>query len=177
MSVRLVSVMIQESKVPCCDVPGCTRPAAGRDRKPDGTVRYRKANWVRREYGKELTGWVCGFHHKGRYNMGKMAYRKHVEGKCSCSNVDGHLGFPCVLSKDWYKELLDTDMFPAHALLGLLDCDHIDGNSSHNDAENIQIICKFCHYLKTYLHKDWLDHAIPYTAPNSLDSLFISLTD
>jgi len=41
-----------------------------------------------------------------------------------------------------------------------LDVDHIDGNRTNNDLQNLQILCSNCHRLKTYLNKDWeqFDH-------------------
>lgn len=36
-----------------------------------------------------------------------------------------------------------------------LDTDHIDGNPSNNDPQNIQTLCANCHRLKTKLNQDW----------------------
>lgn len=35
-----------------------------------------------------------------------------------------------------------------------LDIDHIDGNSSNNDPNNLQTLCANCHRLKTFLNRD-----------------------
>ncbi len=37
-----------------------------------------------------------------------------------------------------------------------LDVDHIDGNHSNNDEENLQTLCANCHRLKTHLNKDYM---------------------
>jgi 5-methylcytosine-specific restriction endonuclease McrA len=36
-----------------------------------------------------------------------------------------------------------------------LDVDHIDGNGSNNNPENLQTLCANCHRLKTTLNEDW----------------------
>lgn len=35
-----------------------------------------------------------------------------------------------------------------------LDVDHIDGNHSNNNPENLQTLCANCHRLKTFLSKE-----------------------
>jgi hypothetical protein len=42
-----------------------------------------------------------------------------------------------------------------------LDVDHIDGNNSNNDPENLQTLCANCHRLKTYQNKDWKPNGLP----------------
>ena len=37
-----------------------------------------------------------------------------------------------------------------------LDLDHIDGDHSNNEPENLQTLCANCHRLKTYNNKDYL---------------------
>lgn len=37
-----------------------------------------------------------------------------------------------------------------------LEVDHIDGNRSNNDPQNIQTLCTFCHIEKTLENKDWM---------------------
>lgn len=37
-----------------------------------------------------------------------------------------------------------------------LDVDHIDGNHSNNELNNLQTLCANCHRLKTYLNGDHL---------------------
>ena len=36
-----------------------------------------------------------------------------------------------------------------------LDVDHIDGNASNNDPNNLMTLCANCHRLKTYINNDW----------------------
>ena len=38
-----------------------------------------------------------------------------------------------------------------------LDVDHIDGDSSNNSPDNLQVLCANCHRLKTHLNKDYLN--------------------
>lgn len=43
-----------------------------------------------------------------------------------------------------------------------LDVDHIDGNKSNSDINNLQILCANCHRLKTRIHNDdqrWMEAA------------------
>lgn len=35
-----------------------------------------------------------------------------------------------------------------------LDVDHIDGDHSNNNPDNLQTLCANCHRLKTHLHRD-----------------------
>ena len=35
-----------------------------------------------------------------------------------------------------------------------LDIDHIDGNHSNNEVDNLMTLCSNCHRLKTYVNKD-----------------------
>lgn len=36
-----------------------------------------------------------------------------------------------------------------------LDLDHIDGDHTNNEKNNLQVLCANCHRLKTYLKEDW----------------------
>ena len=38
---------------------------------------------------------------------------------------------------------------------GQLQVDHIDGNHSNDNKDNLQTLCGNCHYLKTLKNKDW----------------------
>jgi hypothetical protein len=79
-----------------------------------------------------------------------LKYRKDY-----CENTDGRLGFVC-------NTVLPTqEMIDAVGLIGwkpkqFLEVDHIDGNSDHNDPDNLQTLCKHCHVIKSYTHGDHL---------------------
>jgi 5-methylcytosine-specific restriction endonuclease McrA len=36
-----------------------------------------------------------------------------------------------------------------------LDLDHIDGNNTNNNIDNLQTLCANCHRYKTWINKDW----------------------
>jgi 5-methylcytosine-specific restriction endonuclease McrA len=36
-----------------------------------------------------------------------------------------------------------------------LDVDHVDGDHSNNNPDNLQTLCANCHRLKTFMNKDW----------------------
>jgi len=83
-----------------------------------------------------------------KYNMGSWVYRQHM--KHYCENADGRLGFECPTNVDYIKQQMHEDVF-----VGCLDVDHIDGNHDNNDPQNLQTLCKTCHYVKTHINKDW----------------------
>ena len=118
---------------PVCEVPGCGKLAHN-----VGHGRYRKASWVREEFGVE-NGWVCGKHHFKNYGIGGWIYKQFR--KAFCENIDGRLGFKCtttIIDPEWQ-----------------LDADHKDGNPSNNVKENIQTLCKCCHVIKTKINMDY----------------------
>ena len=57
-----------------------------------------------------------------------------------CENIDGRLGFICTTNVVW---------------TGMLDVDHIDGDSSNNADENLQTLCRCCHAFKTNVNEDY----------------------
>jgi hypothetical protein len=61
--------------------------------------------------------------------------------KTYCENVDSRLGFRCTT----------TIMLSSQ-----LEVDHIDGNPSNNEGENLQTLCGCCHTYKTLTEKDYL---------------------
>ena len=118
---------------PFCEVPGCGKLAHN-----VGYGRYRKASWVREEFGVE-NGWVCGKHHYKNYGIGGWIYKQFR--KTFCENIDGRLGFKCtttIIDSEWQ-----------------LDADHKDGNPSNNSMVNIQTLCKCCHVIKTKINMDY----------------------
>ena len=71
----------------------------------------------------------CGTVHKNNNNRFSHPYRFHKKDKCEiCGFV------------------------PEHS--SQLDVDHIDGNSSNNNIDNLQTLCANCHRLKTFKNKD-----------------------
>lgn len=57
-----------------------------------------------------------------------------------CENIDGRLGFVCTTNLYWP---------------GMLDVDHVNGDSSNNSLDNLQTLCKCCHAYKTWKNRDW----------------------
>lgn len=51
------------------------------------------------------------------------------------------------LKKDYCENCGDTKK---------LEIDHIDGNRSNNELQNLQTLCNECHRMKTVLNKDWM---------------------
>ena len=49
-----------------------------------------------------------------------------------------------------------------------MDVDHIDGDSTNNSADNLQVLCANCHRLKTLLCQDFLPKAFPSAPPSQL---------
>jgi hypothetical protein len=68
--------------------------------------------------------------HKARVERKHRPYREFVKTHCEKCGFSSE--YPCQF-----------------------DVDHIDGNHSNNDPDNLQTLCSNCHRLKTYLNKDW----------------------
>lgn len=87
----------------------------------------------------------CGDCQKASY--GGKAHKPGVTpfktGKCS--NVDGHLGFDCMI--EWTK-------VPEWAK-GMTEVDHRDGNPNNNHIDNLNELCPICHKLKGQLLGDF----------------------
>lgn len=79
-----------------------------------------------------------GFANYTEYSNSKHPYLKYR--KDYCENTDGRLGFTCTTTIFWN---------------GMLDVDHIDGNSENNDESNLQTLCKCCHSYKGWVNKDY----------------------
>ena len=84
--------------------------------------------------------WRIHCSHCQAASYGKWPHRAGVRpyktGKCT--NVDGHLGFTCMVKwtkvPDWAK--------------GMTEVDHIDGNCTNNHPDNLDELCPICHKLK-----------------------------
>lgn len=72
------------------------------------------------------------------YQNSKHEYRQFR--KTYCENVDSRLGFRCTT----------TILITAQ-----LEVDHIDGNPSNNNIDNLQTLCGCCHTYKTHSAKDY----------------------
>lgn len=110
-----------------CEVEGCDR--IGKHLGKDPTV----SGGIRR-------GPMCSMHSDQRWGLNGWDYKIHR--KEYCENIDGRLGFICT------STIIDV--------YWQLDTDHIDGNPSNNDPENLQTLCKCCHAIKTKNNKDYL---------------------
>jgi hypothetical protein len=170
-----MQIVTRNDNIPTCQVTGCCSTA--QNTTGGENPRYRKAKWVREEYGVE-EGWVCAKHHgekiaekRGaksiRHVMAQNAgfgnnvtaytnsmhpylkYRKNY-----CENQDGRLGFACTYSGPTAEQLVAAGL--DDTFMGWLQVDHIDGNSENNVEENLQTLCACCHTVKTAISKDYL---------------------
>lgn len=162
---------------PSCNVPGCTNPAAhilakSHPRYPS----YRRANWITDMYPDASDNFCCNAHHHENtarkhgvksaahltairngftsateYKNSIHPYLRHR--KDYCENIDGRLGFVCntVLPT---QEMIDAAGLEDWKPKQFLEVDHIDGNHTHNDPENLQTLCKHCHVIKSYTNGD-----------------------
>ncbi len=55
---------------------------------------------------------------------------------------------------DRFTSITDAKVRNA-AIRSVLDVDHIDGNHSNNDPDNLQTLCKICHGVKTIVNADY----------------------
>ena len=149
--------------IPRCEVPGCCAPAQFTQKNKAGERRYRKSSWVRREYDAP-NGWCCATHHMNhlakqnsfasttQWKNSKHPYRKYR--KNFCENIDERLGFKCTTTappQELIEELIESGYYEGH-----LQVDHIDGDPSNNDPDNLQTLCACCHVFKTAIDKDYL---------------------
>lgn len=86
--------------------------------------------------GMTANEWANSFHEYKRY---RKTYCENGKGEHA-----GWLGFVCT-----------TRIVAPHLQL---DTDHLDGNSSNNEEENMMTLCKCCHSIKTNM---FLDYATP----------------
>lgn len=87
----------------------------------------------------------CGACQKASYGVGKHKPGVTPFKTGKCSNVDGHLGFDCLIK--WSK-------VPKWAK-GMTEIDHVDGDNSNNKPKNLQELCPMCHKLKGQLNGDY----------------------
>lgn len=88
--------------------------------------------------------------HCGDCQKASWGGKPHREGVTpfktgKCSNIDGHLGFDCLIK--WSK-------VPEWAK-GMTEIDHKDGNNGNNDNSNLQELCPICHKLKGQISGDY----------------------
>jgi hypothetical protein len=93
----------------------------------------------------------AGFRSHTEYANSIHPYRKYR--KNYCENRDGRLEFPCVFKIPTEEKLKELGIKPG--VMPFLDVDHIDGNPSNNEPENLQTLCKNCHSIKTLMNKDY----------------------
>jgi 5-methylcytosine-specific restriction endonuclease McrA len=116
--------------IPTCINYGCNKPVTYSHKDVQGNPRYRIhcSHCQGASYGKRP------------HAPGVTPYKT---GKCS--NTDGHLGFNCLVKwtkiPDWAK--------------GMTEIDHIDGDHTNNDYDNLDELCPMCHKLKGQLSGDY----------------------
>ena len=113
--------------IPECVNIGCLREAAIRDVKASGNISFH--NMCSR----------CKYQHESGKPLdeGIENIRKNV-----CENSDGHLGWDCPLA------------FEEHESYQFI-LDHIDGDHTNNDPNNLQTLCRFCDAEKSKQAGDW----------------------
>jgi 5-methylcytosine-specific restriction endonuclease McrA len=150
---------------PLCETPGCGKSAAVIKDHHNGYANYRRwcsschntktaakhglkniSQVVAKNAGfnseyeyKEYLAKEKGFSNLQDYVNSWHPYRRYR--KNYCENIDGRLGFVCTTNVIWN---------------GMLDVDHIDGNPTNNNPENLQTLCKCCHAYKTNEEEDYL---------------------
>ena len=107
------------NKLPICINSGCKRDVAVR-------------NWGNWSFKSECSRCATD-RKKGRIREGIVIHKKNY-----CENIDGQLGFKCIIpsKKSWIG-------FEAS-----LDLDHINGNHYDNKPSNVKTYCKICHTKK-----------------------------
>lgn len=141
---------------PSCATPGCSEPRIPmqhhwftgyptfrpicqicHDRQTAQRYRDRTngAEWV--ETVADVVAHKNGFSSLTDYLNSRHPYRKYR--KDYCENQDSRLGYTCTTTI-----VIDAQ----------LEVDHIDGNPSNNDPENLQTLCSCCHKYKTIINED-----------------------
>lgn len=131
----VIKQIIPISERPKCIVDGCNDPGQHTGcYKVDGTPVFRKRcrnhhyEHTATNAGMSVRDWQNSFH---PYLHQRKTY---------CENIDSRLGFTC------------TTTITMNAILQV---DHIDGNPSNNEPENLQTLCACCHIHKTLTNKDY----------------------
>lgn len=146
-----------------CSVEGCENHRATAGTQPNGNTIYRRIcrehHYKIAEQQREQNAIEAGFANYTEYAAFKKEELAINEGyanaterrnalhpyrwalKTYCENVDSRLGFRCTT----------TIMLSSQ-----LEVDHIDGNPSNNEGENLQTLCGCCHTYKTLTEKDYL---------------------
>jgi len=165
---------------PQCSVPGCTNLAAHMLAKSHPRFpQYRRSNWIKDMYPTASDNFCCGTHHHentARKHGVKTAahltairngFTSATEYKNSthpylryrkdyCENIDGRLGFICNSTLPTQEMINAVRGLEDWKPKWLLEVDHIDGNHTHNDPENLQTLCKHCHVMKSFSNGDHL---------------------
>ena len=130
-----VKIIIPIADRPKCIVDGCDKPGQHKGNyRINGTPIFRKrciahhAEHHAEKKGLTTTDWRNSFHPYLRLR------------KDHCENNDGRLGFTCTTTI---------------TISAVLQVDHIDGNPSNNEPENLQTLCACCHIHKTLANKDY----------------------
>lgn len=149
---KVVSAVREAQKVagkkrPKCEyTEGCTKLAQNQNTTEN--PRWRKT------HGKH----ICHSCHVKRLltlvKKDKSKKKHYTEyRKDCCENQDGRLGFKCTYVNPSPEQLSKLDLAPDFK--GYLQVDHIDGDSSNNNPENLQTLCANCHTIKTNWCKDY----------------------
>ena len=107
---------------PVCINHGCTKPVTFSHTDTDGNKRWRVH---------------CSHCQKASYGAQAHAPGVTPFKTGRCSNNDSHLGFACAI---------DYDRAPW--AIGMTEVDHIDGDSTNHNHNNLDELCPMCHKLK-----------------------------
>ena len=128
---------------PTCINHGCNEPVTYSHKDSQGNPRWRIhcSHCQSASYGRYM------------HRPGVTPFKQGV-----CANHDGHLGWTCVTA---------LDQAPSWAK-GLTEIDHIDGDHTNNDPDNLKELCVICHKLKGQSSGDY-DRTRPRRGQNTPD--------